>query len=162
MRRRGTGVRRVAAAGAAIAAVLIAVLLAGCLATGTSGPSGSTGQTAVATGPGTPAGGTPRATGRDPVSGLAVVAASTLPAEARRTIDLIHRGGPFPYEEDGSTFGNFERLLPARPRGHYREYTVRTPGESDRGARRIVAARDGALYWTTDHYASFRVIAEDR
>lgn len=81
-----------------------------------------------------------------------------LPAEARPVIRAIEAGGPFAYDRDGTTFGNREGLLPAQPRGYYREYTVPTPGEDDRGARRIVAGQDGTLYWTADHYASFRQI----
>jgi ribonuclease T1 len=96
------------------------------------------------------------------------VQAARLPAEARDTLALIKRGGPFPYRKDGSTFGNFERLLPERPRGYYREYTVPTPGARDRGARRIVAGKgssgdvrnSGEYYYTDDHYRSFRVIRE--
>ncbi|MFY9315673.1 MAG: ribonuclease domain-containing protein [Burkholderiales bacterium] len=83
-----------------------------------------------------------------------------LPREAIETIALIRQGGPFPYERDGVVFGNREKLLPARERGWYREYTVRTPGERSRGARRIVAGRDGTLYYTDDHYRSFRRILE--
>ena len=83
-----------------------------------------------------------------------------LPMEAVETIALIRQGGPFPYERDGVIFGNRERLLPARERGWYREYTVKTPGERTRGARRIVAGRDGTLYYTDDHYRSFRRILE--
>lgn len=78
-----------------------------------------------------------------------------LPAEAQETIDLIRAGGPFPYDRDGITFGNFEGLLPPEPRGWYREYTVPTPGLDHRGARRIVVGRDGTMYYTHDHYASF-------
>lgn len=88
------------------------------------------------------------------------VAASELPGEARETIALIRKGGPFPYRRDGLAFGNFEQKLPARARGYYREYTVRTPGAKDRGARRIVAGRGGELYYTDDHYNSFRRIKE--
>ena len=87
--------------------------------------------------------------------GIRTVAAAALPAEARRVLRLIDAGGPFPYEQDGGVFGNVERLLPAQPRGWYREYTVPTPGERDRGARRIVAGRDGIRYYTADHYDSF-------
>ena len=83
-----------------------------------------------------------------------------LPKEALETLALIRKGGPFPYERDGVTFGNRERLLPPRERGWYREYTVRTPGERTRGARRIVAGRDGTLYYTDDHYRSFKRILE--
>ena len=84
------------------------------------------------------------------------IAYASLPSEARAVVRAIADGGPFRYDRDGATFGNRERLLPVRPRGYYREYTVPTPGESDRGARRIVASVDGTLYWTADHYASFR------
>ncbi|MFJ3902499.1 ribonuclease domain-containing protein [Streptomyces sp. NPDC090025] len=94
-------------------------------------------------------------------SGLPTVRAADLPPEARRTLALIRSDGPFPYAKDGSVFGNFERELPRRPRGYYREYTVKTPGGRDRGARRIVTGQDGEIYYTADHYASFReVIAE--
>ena len=83
-----------------------------------------------------------------------------LPKEAIDTIALIRKGGPFPYPRDGVAFGNRERMLPARERGWYREYTVKTPGERTRGARRIIAGRDGTLYYSDDHYRSFRRILE--
>ncbi len=81
-----------------------------------------------------------------------------LPPEARDTIALIQRGGPYPHRQDGSTFGNRERQLPQRPRGYYREYTVDTPGLNHRGAKRIVTGGDppDAWYYTDDHYQSFR------
>ncbi len=93
---------------------------------------------------------------RTPSDGLATVRQSDLPPEARRTLALIQKGGPFPYEKDGATFGNREGLLPRRPSGYYKEYTVVTPGSRDRGARRIVAGSGGELYYTDDHYDSFR------
>lgn len=103
-----------------------------------------------------------------------------LPQEARETLQLIRRGGPYPHERDGVVFGNYEKLLPAAQRGHYREYTVMTPGVRHRGARRIVVGcerqhagssstrplqlaqcRDGGeFYYTADHYRSFRRIVE--
>jgi ribonuclease T1 len=88
-----------------------------------------------------------------------------LPPEARFTGELIRSGGPFPYQKDGTTFGNRERLLPLHPRGHYREYTVRTPASRDRGARRIVCGgnpptRTDSCFYTDDHYASFRRIVQ--
>jgi ribonuclease T1 len=90
------------------------------------------------------------------------VALEELPHEARVTLGLIHRGGPFPYRKDGTTFSNREQLLPRRPRGYYTEYTVPTPRARDRGARRIVVGgKEGRLdvfYYTDDHYASFRKI----
>ena len=87
--------------------------------------------------------------------GLPVVDVSTLPPEAQATVKLIERGGPFPYRQDGQTFGNREHHLPARPNGYYREYTVETPGSADRGARRIIGGKAGELYYTDDHYDSF-------
>ncbi len=99
-----------------------------------------------------------------PVPTTATIAVVQLPAEGRDTYRLIRQGGPFPYDKDGSVFGNRERLLPAHARGHYREYTVRTPGSRDRGARRIVCGgpprAPQACYYTSDHYASFRRIVE--
>lgn len=95
---------------------------------------------------------------------LPAVALSSLPPEARDTDRLIHAGGPFPYpHKDGTVFGNRERILPKRPRGEYREYTVKTPGSRDRGARRIVCAgkeprTPEVCYYTADHYASFQRI----
>jgi ribonuclease T1 len=88
------------------------------------------------------------------------VALAELPAEARQTLALIKAGGPFPYARDGATFHNREGRLPARRRGYYREYTVRTPGARDRGARRIVAGGVGEYYYTHDHYRTFRRIRE--
>ena len=88
--------------------------------------------------------------------GLAWVRLADLPVQARQTVALIDAGGPFPYAKDGATFNNFEGVLPSRPRGYYREYTVKTPGERDRGARRIVTGdRDRELFYTADHYETF-------
>ncbi|WP_369187528.1 ribonuclease domain-containing protein [Streptomyces sp. R08] len=112
--------------------VLLAVLLpVGCSSTATTGA----GTTATGT-----------------------VKLSQLPAEARRTVALIDRGGPFPYAKDGVVFGNYEKLLPRQKRGFYHEYTVSTPGSRDRGARRIVTGQDGEIYYTDDHYKSFRTV----
>jgi ribonuclease T1 len=91
-----------------------------------------------------------------------------LPREAHAVLARIKRGGPFPYHRDGAIFGNFERRLPIQYRGYYREYTVATPGASDRGARRIVAGAgpdgdvrtSGEYYYTADHYRTFRRIRE--
>lgn len=90
----------------------------------------------------------------------AEVVPADLPPQARATLQLIEQGGPFPYSRDGATFGNYERLLPLRPRGYYREYTVPTPGARNRGARRIVAGKVGERYYTDDHYRTFRRIRE--
>ena len=91
-------------------------------------------------------------------SGLPSVGVADLPREAQRTLDLISSGGPYPYSRDGVVFQNRERLLPRKTSGYYREYTVPTPGQNDRGARRIITGKSGERYWTDDHYASFRVV----
>lgn len=88
------------------------------------------------------------------------VSVAQLPVEARATLEAIKAGGPFPYRQDGGVFSNRERLLPAKRRGYYREYTVRTPAAPDRGARRIIAGSGGEYYYTDDHYRSFRRILE--
>lgn len=96
--------------------------------------------------------------GDDPPTIDATIAVAELPTEAWDTIALIETDGPFPYQKDGSVFQNREGLLPDHDMGWYREYTVDTPGSSDRGARRIVGGSDGVLYWTADHYDSFAEI----
>lgn len=88
------------------------------------------------------------------------IALDQLPAEARHALELIKKGGPFPYSRDGIPFGNRERMLPRRERSYYREYTVPTPGAKNRGARRIIAGAPGEYYYTDDHYQSFRHIKE--
>lgn len=98
---------------------------------------------------------------RDPASGLRWVSAGDLPREGQATLQAIARGGPFRYAKDGATFGNRERILPQQQRGYYREYTVPTPGERDRGARRLVCGGQritstAECYYTGDHYATFR------
>ncbi|MFN8125395.1 MAG: ribonuclease domain-containing protein [Candidatus Nanopelagicales bacterium] len=70
----------------------------------------------------------------------------------------VDSGGPFEYSQDGQTFQNRERILPAQPLGFYREYTVETPGSPDRGARRLVIGSDGVVFYTSDHYQSFREV----
>lgn len=98
------------------------------------------------------------ATADTPRSGLPEMPVAELPAEAREVLETIERGGPYDYPQDDQVFGNREGRLPDRERGYYREYTVPTPGESDRGARRLVVGEDGDVYYTADHYRSFRQV----
>ncbi len=88
------------------------------------------------------------------------VTSRELPREARHTLARIKKGGPFPYPQDGTVFRNREGRLPAHPPGYYREYTVKTPGARDRGARRIIAGQGGEFYYTADHYRTFKRIKE--
>ncbi|MEU4351384.1 ribonuclease domain-containing protein [Streptomyces sp. NPDC023838] len=90
--------------------------------------------------------------------GTATVRASQLPSEAQQTLKLIDQGGPFPYAKDGTVFGNFEKALPQHKRGYYHEYTVNTPKSRDRGARRLVTGQSGEIYYTGDHYKSFKAV----
>jgi|LauGreDrversion4_2_1035121.scaffolds.fasta_scaffold740954_2 ribonuclease T1 len=99
------------------------------------------------------------------VQSQATLLVTDMPREGQTTYEKIRKGGPFPYEKDGTVFGNRERLLPREARGFYREYTVRTPGVRHRGARRIVCGgqvptEPKACYYTEDHYASFRLIVD--
>lgn len=93
-------------------------------------------------------------------SGFRQVALSGLPSQATDTVRLIQRGGPYPYSQDNQTFANREGVLPACPTGYYKEYTVKTPGSSTRGARRIVTgnATPKLYFYTADHYASFVLV----
>lgn len=105
------------------------------------------------------------AKGPVPEAEVGTISVAALPEQGRHMVRLIYQGGPFRYDKDGSVFGNRERILPAKNRGYYREYTVRTPGERSRGARRIVCGglvptTPDACYYTDDHYASFRRIAQ--
>ncbi|MFD7789425.1 ribonuclease domain-containing protein [Streptomyces nojiriensis] len=90
--------------------------------------------------------------------GMATVRADGLPQQARDVLALIDKGGPYAYRQDGTVFGNFEKALPKQKRGYYHEYTVRTPGERDRGARRIVTGDGGEFFYTDDHYDTFKAV----
>ena len=173
--------RRVAGSLLGLLAAL-ALMVSGCSLVLTEGPGGSgSGQDPAATAPaenddaesggvessgvesgGVEDGGTEDG-GIDPESGLPWIEVEELPQEAHETLELIDHGGPFPYDKDGSTFGNFEGYLPEEPRGHYREYTVESPGLDHRGPLRIVTGGEDtgqgvAYYWTSDHYESFERI----
>ncbi|WP_311214961.1 MULTISPECIES: ribonuclease domain-containing protein [unclassified Arthrobacter] len=140
----------VAFAGLVIAVVVLVVAMVGggglTAPTTTPEPGFATSSTAAVANPST----------------LPTINASQLPKEARQTLALIAKGGPYPYDRDGVNFGNFEGLLPKKSGGFYKEYTVPTPGESDRGARRIIVGKDAAKYYTADHYESFKFIVEGK
>lgn len=95
---------------------------------------------------------------------LDIIAVEELSREARYTLALVKQGGPFPYAKDGTVFRNYEGVLPKQKRGYYHEFTVKTPGVRNRGARRIVSggqpATSGEYYYTDDHYATFKRIKE--
>ena len=91
---------------------------------------------------------------------LATISVAALPEQARDTLRVIKQGGPLAYPRDGVVFGNYERVLPKRPRGYYHEYTVKTPGARNRGARRIISGEPGEYYYSADHYKTFKRIQE--
>jgi ribonuclease T1 len=139
-----------------VLALLVGVLLTAC---GSSIPKGATSY-----GPGTGSGDSAapsdaaRLAPAAPVSSLRTMVVAQLPEQGVDTLRLIASDGPFPYSKDGATFSNREGLLPQHKSGWYREFTVITPGSSDRGARRIIAGDDGGRFFTDDHYASFREV----
>lgn len=145
---------------------LLAATLAGCSGSTSTPAAGDRVQTAIVQGEEGEAAAAPRPsatrratpTPQPARSGLPTIRYQDLPRQAKDTIRLIDQGGPFPFERDDITFQNRERLLPNEPRGYYREYTVITPGSRDRGARRIIAGAEGELYYTDDHYESFREV----
>jgi ribonuclease T1 len=92
------------------------------------------------------------------MAGIPQVAINQLPLEVQATITLISQGGPFPYIKDGNIFKNLEGLLPLQPLGYYREYTVETPGATDRGGRRLIIGQNREMYYTADHYNSFQEV----
>jgi ribonuclease T1 len=98
------------------------------------------------------------------VAAISSCGLSTLPSQAADTLRLIHSGGPFPYSQDGVVFQNREGILPAKPSSYYHEYTVKTPGSPDRGARRLIGGgaltTPASVYYTGDHYASFCLVNE--
>ena len=105
---------------------------------------------------------TPQSNAFEKSSRLPTIGVAELPKEGRETLALIRKGGPYPYAKDGTIFSNRERILPKQPRGFYHEYTVKTPGARDRGARRIICGgkQQQICYYTGDHYASFKTINE--
>ncbi|MFI8766032.1 ribonuclease domain-containing protein [Streptomyces sp. NPDC053792] len=93
------------------------------------------------------------------VSSVGDICYSALPTQAYDTLRLIDAGGPFPYSQDGVVFQNREGVLPSHSLGYYHEYTVKTPGVTTRGARRIVTGNAvDEDYYTSDHYATFDLI----
>ncbi|MCZ4120367.1 ribonuclease domain-containing protein [Streptomyces sp. H39-S7] len=148
---------------AAAAALLLCLvlLLTSCSAHSGSTRAGSTTRPPASTTASDPSG--PSTSGPSAkvprwADGRAAVGGGRLPAEARDTLALIDRGGPYPYPKDGAVFGNYEKELPREKPGYYHEYTVPTPGSRDRGARRIITGAGGELYYTDDHYETFKAV----
>src|SRR5262245_36735495 len=140
-------VRRLALIVAALVTLWVPLAVSACGAGTATAPNVPTAAATV-----------PTAATQTPSSGLPTIPVSALPPEARHVLALVDAGGPFPYHQDGTIFQNAEGLLPRHDSGYYREYTVPTPGASDRGARRLVVGRSGDVYYTADHYASFRQV----
>ena len=150
------GTRRgLIAMAASVVAVLVvaALVLANCR-------GGSSRSSAVLAGP-APSATASHSSALKAPPGMPSVALASLPAEAQDVVAKLVHGGAFKYRQDGAAFGNREKRLPAEPRGYYREYTVTTPGLPGRGPRRIIAGRQGELYYTPDHYRSFQWIVRE-
>jgi ribonuclease T1 len=146
-------------------ALLVALAFAGCGSDGadpvtSAAPTTFPHATVLATVPTRATSASPTTTRAAVASGLPTITVAQLPAEARDTLALIEAGGPFPYSQDGVVFENRERRLPQHARGWYHEYTVPTPGEDDRGARRIITGQDDERFYTPDHYESFRQVVD--
>ncbi|MFG2982363.1 ribonuclease domain-containing protein [Streptomyces sp. NPDC048258] len=131
-----------------LGAVFLCAALVGAVGCGGERPAPAAASASAGPSPGVPAW----------ADGLATVRAAALPQQARDVLALIDKGGPYPYRQDGTVFGNFEKVLPRQKRGYYHEFTVRTPGERDRGARRIVTGEGGEFFYTDDHYETFRAV----
>jgi ribonuclease T1 len=149
--------KRVQVVAGLMALVLVLALVGGLLASSSSddAPSASTLANGLTVSDDTTPLGPPVTTR---YSDLPTISPTDLPPEAVTTAALIQSGGPFPYPQDGSVFQNREGLLPDEPAGYYKEYTVRTPGSDDRGARRLIVGEGGGIYYTDDHYESFSEI----
>ncbi|MFM0504795.1 ribonuclease [Paraburkholderia caffeinilytica] len=146
--------------------VTLSAILGACGKDGSRNATEASGASASQA-PGQPeqgASGTLAASGAQQTHALGAVTKAQLPAEAAETLRLIKAGGPFPFGEDGVLFRNSALLLPTHPRGYYHTYTVRTPGSTDRGLRRIVCGgprrQTSDCYYTEDYYVSFKRIAE--
>ncbi|MYW96875.1 ribonuclease N [Amycolatopsis rubida] len=133
---------------------LLVLVLGGWLVKETAGSPDSPAPASSSGAPGAASGKVPGADSKLPVKPL-----SSLPSQAKDTWNLIQKGGPYPYpRNDDVVFQNREKVLPAEKNGYYHEYTVKTPGSPDRGARRLITGAGKELYYTADHYASFVVV----
>ncbi|MET9698648.1 ribonuclease domain-containing protein [Streptomyces sp. NPDC006529] len=132
---------------------------------GAAGCGGTQDPVPPSAAPGTPAATAPNGSPSPSTSatpgwakGMKTLRAADLPREARDTLVLIDKGGPYPYRQDGTVFGNFEKVLPRQQRGYYHEFTVKTPGSRDRGARRIITGQGSEFFYTDDHYETFKAV----
>ncbi|WP_406635578.1 ribonuclease domain-containing protein [Amycolatopsis sp. WGS_07] len=133
---------------------LLVLVLGGWLVKETAGSPDSPAPSSSSSAPAAASGKVPGADSKLPVKPL-----SSLPPQAADTWKLIEKGGPYPYpRNDDVVFQNREKVLPAQKNGYYHEYTVKTPGSPDRGARRLITGAGKELYYTADHYASFVVV----
>jgi ribonuclease T1 len=147
--------------------VILSAILGGCGKQESQNGAEASSEASESQAPAQPASGAsaaPAASGAQQKAVLGTITKAQLPAEAADTLRLIKAGGPYPFSEDGVLFRNSALLLPEHPRGYYHAYTVRTPGSTDRGQRRIVCGgprkQIGECYYTDDYYASLKRIAE--
>lgn len=78
--------------------------------------------------------------------------------DLKPTLDRIERGEENRHRNDGSSFQNRENRLPRKPAGYYKEYVHPTKGENGPGPQRIIIGKEGEVWYTPDHYKSFKKI----
>jgi len=74
------------------------------------------------------------------------------------TLERIDQGKKLSFPHDGTVFGNRERRLPRQARDHYREWVHPTKGLSGPGPQRVVTGQNREIYYTPDHYETFKKI----
>ena len=77
------------------------------------------------------------------------------------TLERIAAGRRARFPNDGTTFQNRENRLPRRPPGYYREWVVPTPKEPGPGPQRLITGEEGEVWYTSDHYRTFRRLPKE-
>jgi ribonuclease T1 len=80
------------------------------------------------------------------------------PIDLQPTLDRIEKGERNSHRNDGTVFQNRERKLTRKPSGYYHEYVVPTPNQQGPGPQRLILGQGGEVYYTADHYRTFRKI----
>lgn len=73
-----------------------------------------------------------------------------------KTLERIERNERLSFRNDGAAFANRENRLPRKPSGYYREWVHPTSSLPGPGPQRVVTGDGGEIFYTADHYKSFR------